>query len=199
MPPEKQFDIEYRTLAPDGIVPALFNGFERRQEVTHCWRKDAASGQWTLKDIAFTEDWDEANFEELCGQLRGTLAAGGSVIGAFGLGGALAGFGSVENAPLGGKGQYLQLSQLHVTRGLRGRGIGAELFRRLAARAAALGAQKLYISAHSSRETRAFYARMGCVEAQEYDPRLTALEPCDCQLEYVLPQRISCPQGAAGV
>lgn len=190
MPPEQHTKTTYRTLAPEEMIPALFNHFERHQEVTHCWRKDG--GEWVLKDIAFTEEWGPAEYEELCGHLQNTLSTSGAVLGAF-QGSALVGFGSVENKPMGsappdGVGQYLQLSSLHVSNGLRGGGIGAELFRRLAAQAAALGAQKLYISAHSSRETQAFYARMGCVEALEYDAALVALEPCDCQLEYTIPR-----------
>jgi hypothetical protein len=49
-----------------------------------------------------------------------------------------------------------------------------------------MGAQKLYISAHSSQESQAFYKAMGCVEAMEYNKRLVSEEPCDCQLEYNL-------------
>lgn len=48
------------------------------------------------------------------------------------------------------------------------------------------GAKKLYISAHSSEETQAFYKALGCVEAKEYNSKLVAEEPCDCQLEYSL-------------
>lgn len=58
---------------------------------------------------------------------------------------------------------------------------GADLFL-----AAGQGGQKLYISAHSAVESQAFYRKMGCVEAEEYDPAHTAAEPCDCQLEYLL-------------
>jgi hypothetical protein len=52
--------------------------------------------------------------------------------------------------------------------------------------ARARGVKKLYISAHSSQETQAFYRAMGCVEALEYNQRLSAEEPCDCQLEFAL-------------
>ncbi len=49
-----------------------------------------------------------------------------------------------------------------------------------------MGAKKLYISAHSSQETQAFYSSMGCIEAREYNKTLVAKEPYDCQLEYSL-------------
>lgn len=75
---------------------------------------------------------------------------------------------------------------LHVSADVRGNDIGRALFIRACGEARALGAQKLYISAHSSEETIAFYRRMGCTEAQEYDAALVALEPCDCQMEFTL-------------
>jgi len=49
-----------------------------------------------------------------------------------------------------------------------------------------LGAEKLYISAHSSKESQAFYHAIGCIEAKEYNRELSEAEPCDCQLEFVL-------------
>lgn len=51
-----------------------------------------------------------------------------------------------------------------------------------------LGAQALYISAHSSVESQAFYKAMGCVEAKEYQAFHVEKEPCDCQLERPLEQ-----------
>lgn len=49
-----------------------------------------------------------------------------------------------------------------------------------------LGADKLYISAHSSKENQAAYKALGCVHAKEINPKLAEEEPCDVQLEYVL-------------
>jgi N-acetylglutamate synthase-like GNAT family acetyltransferase len=65
-------------------------------------------------------------------------------------------------------------------------GIGKKLFSLVCKKAKEMGAQRLYISAHSSQETQAFYKAMGCVEAMEYSDKLVAEEPCDCQLEYKL-------------
>ena len=67
-----------------------------------------------------------------------------------------------------------------------GQGIGRELFRLACEQARIRGAQKLYLSAHSAEETQAFYRAMGCVEAAWYHPELVALEPCDCQMEFLL-------------
>ena len=57
-------------------------------------------------------------------------------------------------------------------------------------RAAGGGRKPLYISAHSSVESQAFYkAPMGCVEAREYQAFHVEKEPCDCQLERPLDGR----------
>ena len=52
--------------------------------------------------------------------------------------------------------------------------------------AKAKGAKKLYISAHSSVESQAFYKAIGCREAEEYSQPHVEKEPCDCQLEKIL-------------
>ena len=98
----------------------------------------------------------------------------------------LKGFSSVESRPLGKARDYLDLSSLHVSAELRGRGTGRELFARAAEWARERGAKKLYISAHSAVETQAFYKALGCVEAEEYNPEHVEQEPFDCQMEFVL-------------
>ena len=117
--------------------------------------------------------------------LKNTLNTGGAVIGAF-IEGKLAGFTSVENQFFGSKSQYLQLSSIHVSYESRGKGIGKKLFQMIAQEARDLEAKKLYISAHSSEESQAFYKAIGCIEAKEYNEKLVQAEPCDCQLEYIL-------------
>ena len=62
-------------------------------------------------------------------------------------------------------------------------GIGKHLFTLACGFAKQCGAKKLYLSAHSSEESQAFYHALGCREAHWYHPSLTAAEPCDCQLE----------------
>lgn len=175
--------IEIRSLVEAQINPALFTGFERHQEVRRCWRK--VDGRWGLKDIAFTERWDAPEYEELVRCLQGTVRTGGAVLGAFD-DGRLVGFCSVESKRFGPEDQYVQLSCLHVSEERRGLGEGRRLFAGAVRQAGRLGAQKLYISAHSSEETQAFYRAMGCVEAEHYDSKLHEKEPCDCQLECCL-------------
>lgn len=173
-------DIIYQHLSQQQIGPALFTGFDRWQNVTRCWRKE--KGSWVLRDIAFIDDWNEEEYTYLYDCLKNTLNTGGDVIAALD-GNRLLGFASVENQPFGPQDEYLQLSSLHVSNGMRGRGIGSHLFAMSCLSAAQRGAKKLYLSGHSAEETQAFYRAMGCVEAAWYHPQLVAAEPCDCQLE----------------
>ncbi len=175
--------IHYRDLIKDEMNLTLFKDFNRHQKVEKCWRKE--KGEWVLKDIAFTEYWSPDEYKELTDYLKKTLSTGGVVFGAFSQE-ALIGFASVENELFGSNKEYLQLSCIHVSSGCRGRGIGKKLFELVGNKAKELGAIKLYISAHSSEESIAFYHNLGCVEATEYNLKLVAEEPWDCQLEYHL-------------
>ena len=176
-------DITYRTLALSEVSAALFQGFDRYQEVKRCWRK--ADGAWVLRDIAFVEQWGPRELELLAAYVAETLKKGGTLWVAFD-GERLAGFAGLEREPLGPLGAYRQLSMLHVSRESRGRGLGRALLSLAADKARGLGAGKLYISAHSSQESQAFYKAVGCIEAAWYCERLAELEPGDCQLELIL-------------
>lgn len=161
----KEFDIE------------LFSSFDRYQEVKQCWRKE--NNKWILKDISFVEQWNIKDYETLIKDLIDTVNTGGMVFGSL-YGNTLIGFSSIENELFGSNGQYIQLSSLHVSCEKRGLGIGKKLFYISCNKAKELGAKKLYMSAHSSKETQAFYNRLGCVEAVEYNERLVLKEPYDC-------------------
>ena len=175
--------MEYREIAPGELDRALFRHFERRQEVTKCRRRKTAYGSCGTRRSSTTGAkrimrflcnackirWPRAAlcWGDLCGRRAQGLCLGGS-------------------APLGKAGDYRDLTCLHVSAELQGRGIGRELFTRAAQWARAHGGKKLYLSAHSAVETQAFYAAMGCVEAQEYNEAHVASEPFDCQMEYAL-------------
>lgn len=175
--------LQYKRLLEQDIDRELFDGFIRRQVVTKCWRRE--NGEWTVKDAPFLDDWTEEDYRKLTAELRGILSSGGFVYGAFS-GGKLKGFASVDPNRFGSRGEYFDLTQLHVSEETRRRGIGKALFLAAAEWAREKGAGKLYISAHSAVESQAFYRAMGCVEAAEYDPKHTQAEPFDCQLEYRL-------------
>lgn len=174
---------EYRRLSEDEICQELFNGFIRRQEVTKCWRK--INGEWIIKDDPFIDDWTEKDYKILVQCLENTAASGGFVYAAFYNGG-LKGFVSAEAGLFGGKHRYLDLSSIHVSEDLRGKGIGKTLFLAAKEWAKENGAGKLYISAHSAVESQAFYKAMGCTEAELYNIEHVRKEPYDCQLECIL-------------
>lgn len=175
--------IIYQEINIDTINLDLFSNFNRYQEVKKCWRKE--DGQWVIKDIAFIEQWGSNEFSYLVKCLTNTINTGGCVFGAF-IDHKLVGFASIENKFFGSHKEYLQLSSIHTSYESRGLGIGKKLFYLICQKAIKLGAKKLYISAHSSQESQAFYKSVGCVEATEYNAKLVQEEPCDCQLEYNL-------------
>lgn len=175
--------MEYRMIGTENLTRALFAHFIRRQEVTKCWRREA--GEWVIRDAPFTDDWSEKDYALLLAELRELLSNGGIVIGAF-YKNELKGFASVSGVLFGGRREYLDLTNLHVSQDMRRQGIGRELFLRAADIAREHGAKKLYLSAHSAIESQAFYRAMGCVEATEYSAYHTEKEPFDCQMEYCL-------------
>lgn len=172
-----------RNLREDELDRDLFRSFIRHQAVTKCWRK--VDGVWKITDAPFTDDWTEADYQVLVQCLRRTVRTGGFVYGAF-WDEKLKGFVSVESGLFGGAHRYLDLSSLHVSEDMRGKGIGRTLFLAAKEWAKGRGARKLYISAHSAVESQAFYRAMGCVEAALYHPTHVAQEPFDCQLECAL-------------
>ena len=169
-----------RQITAGELEITLFSDFHRHQQVSQCWRK--VNNEWIVIDHPFTEDWGEEEYRLLVSCLQNTIAAGGVVYGAF-LEGKLKGFASVENIFFGSGGQYLELSSIHVSEDCRRSGIGRKLMEAAKAWAKGRGARKLYISAHSSVESQAFYRAMGCREAEEYNQSSVEKEPCDCQLE----------------
>lgn len=178
---KQQIQIEYRLLQETEICRELFGGFIRRQTVKLCWRRDA-QGKWCIREDPFIDDWSEEDYEILIKCLKNTVKTGGLVRGAF-YRGVLKGFVSVESELFGGENRYMDLSSLHVSEDMRGRGIGRMLFLAAKKWAGEHGAAKLYISAHSAVETQSFYRAVGCVEAMEYNPAHVEAEPYDCQLE----------------
>jgi GNAT superfamily N-acetyltransferase len=164
----------------DEISRTLFAFFQRTQNVTKCWRK--IENEWLVKDICFVDDWSEQEYQELVQYLKKLKQINGFVAGAF-IDGQLKGFVSVEPTLFGDNCKYVDLSSIHVLQDMRGKGIGKTLFCMAKKWARDNNADKLYISAHSSIESQAFYHALGCIEAMEYNKELAEKEPCDCQLE----------------
>lgn len=172
--------IQYRDLSADELCRELFDGFIRHQVVTKCWRRE--NGKWIIRDDPFVDDWSEEDYQTLLICLKRTIISGGLVRASF-VGGMLKGFVSVEPHFWGSRQEYLDLSSIHVSEDMRGSGIGTVLFSAAKAWAKEQGGKKLYISAHSAVESQAFYHKMGCVEAREYNQLHVDAEPFDCQLE----------------
>ena len=180
---EKKTVTEFRTVAREELTMELFSQFRRRQVVDGCLRQEQE--QWVVKSDPFVDQWSREDYEFLIKCLKNTLETGGVVFGAFSQG-VLKGFASVAGKPVGSKGQYRDLTSLHVSEELRGAGIGRRLFEMAALWAKAQGGKKLYISSHSAVETQRFYQAMGCVDAKELLEEHVAREPLDRQLELVL-------------
>lgn len=49
-----------------------------------------------------------------------------------------------------------------------------------------IGAEKIYISSHSSKESQAAYRSLGCVDAVKINKEIAENEPFDIQMEYCL-------------
>lgn len=181
--------MNYKRIEPHELTPELFRPFIRHQMVTHCWRR--IERKWQIVPVTFTEDWGLEEYSQLCSYLKQTLTNNGFVLGAFTKENQLKGFVSVEGTLFGSQNQYLDLSSLHVSEDARGQKIGRTLFFAAADFAAEKGAEKLYISSHSAKETQAFYASLRCVDATEPSASHLENEPYDRQLEYRLGERIN--------
>ncbi len=161
----------------------LFERFNRHQEVNFCWRKK--DGKWFLQKAPSTEEWNKDDIVSLVDRLTYTLRSGGIMLGAF-INQYLAGFATIEFESFGPDYEYIQMSNLYVSYGQRRKGIGRTLFAMACNAAKRMGARKLYISAHSAEETQAFFKAMQCVEAMYCNREVSASNPCERQLEYLL-------------
>ena len=177
--------IQIHPLTRDNFNENSLDDFIRHQEVTECWRN--VDGEWKLLPVVFVEHWDMPRLREEATELLQFSEEGRAVFGAF-VGDRVIGFAALGTR-LGSKRQYIELTGFHVSAPYRGRGIGRRLFAAICEAARSTGAEKLYISAQSSRESQAAYKALGCVYAQEIDLIRAAEEPCDVQLEYDLKGR----------
>ncbi len=175
--------IVYDRLTAGNFDPSSLDGFIRRQEVSHCWRK--REGRWQLLPIAYVEDWTLEDRRRRAEDILRHVEAGDPVYGAWDQG-LLIGLAQLSLPRFGSREQYIDLARFHVSLPYRNRGIGGALFRLACQGARELGAERLYISAHSAQETMAAYCALGCVEAEEIYWPLAKKEPCDVQLEFRL-------------
>lgn len=175
-------DITFAKLTPENFTPHSLDRFIRLQEVAECWR--IVNGELALVPCAFTEDWDLVRRREVAAEILEGFRAG-FAYGAFSQG-EVVGYILVDGALFGSRSQYAELKLFHVSQPFRRMGIGKWLFHLACEEAKSIGAEKLYISAHSSRESIAAYHRLGCTQAQEINEQIAQSEPFDLQLEYCL-------------
>jgi len=175
--------ILYTELAADALSSHTLDGFVRRQVVEQCWRR--VDGKLVLLPVAYIEDWDEQDRRVRSEEMRESVRQGGRFFAALDEE-TVVGFAYLKPERFGSRRQYIELSRFHVSAPYRGQGIGRKLFAMACEGARELGAEKLYLSAHSAKEPMAVYRHLGCVEAEEINQRLAEKEPCDVQMEYTL-------------
>lgn len=177
--------IHFEKLNNLNFTPHSLDHFIRHQQVQECWRN--VDGQWKLVSIPFEENWTVSQCRQIAQDVALHMENDQTAFGAFDQN-QLVGFLTVSHYLFGNTAKYLELVCFQVSEPYRGKGIGKILFRQACREAVRLGAEKLYISGHSAKETQAAYRALGCVPAKEINQALAAEEPFDVQLEYCLNQ-----------
>lgn len=175
--------IHYEELNGKNFNTYSLDHFVRHQRVIECWRN--VDGQWKLIPIEFEENWSVEQCQKIAADVALHMENDQTAIGAFD-GEEVIGFITVSHNIFGNTAKYVELVCFQVSEPYRGKKIGKTLFYKACEEAKRLGADKLYISAHSSKESQAAYKAIGCVHAEEINQKLAEEEPCDVQLEYVL-------------
>lgn len=175
--------IEYQRLNSRNFTNLSLDDFVRHQQVTECWRN--VEGAWKLVPVSFAEEWSLEQCREIATDVAAHMEKDQTAFGAFD-GEKLVGFITLSHDLFGNTVNYAELVCFQVSEPYRGRGIGKELFHQICSEARKIGAEKLYISGHSAKETQAAYQVLGCVHAKEINQKLAREEPFDVQLEYVL-------------
>ncbi len=176
-------EIHYQRLNPDNFTGHSLDDFVRRQTVTESWRR--INKEWKLVPNVYEENWTPEQCRIIAEDVLHHIKLDQMGFGAFD-GERLIGFATVSRHVFGVTASYVQLVCFQVSEEYRRRGIGRKLFFLACREARRLGARKLYISAHSSRESQAAYRALGCTPAEEVNERLAAEEPFDVQMEYRL-------------
>ena len=176
-------EIHYQRLNADNFTGHSLDDFVRRQTVTECWRK--INNDWKLVPNVYQENWSQVQCRKMAEEVVHYINLDRTGFGAFD-GGRIIGFATVSHRIFGVTARYVQLVCLQISEEYRCQGIGRKLFSMACEEARRLGADKLYISAHSSKESQAAYRALGCSFAEEINEKLAAAEPFDVQMEYRL-------------
>ena len=177
------YQYQYMRLDDRNFTGHSLDDFVRRQTVAACWRR--IGSDWKLVPNVYEENWSQAQRREIAEDMLQHIKLDQSGFGAFD-GERLIGFATVSHRIFGAAARYVQLVCLQVSEEYRRQGVGRQLFSMACEEARRLGADKLYISAHSSKESQAAYRALGCTPAEEINEGLAAAEPFDVQMEYRL-------------
>ena len=174
---------QYKRLDNHNFTGHSLDDFVRRQTVTECWRK--IDNDWKLVPNVYEENWLQAQCREIAEDVVHHINLDQTCFGAFD-GERIIGFATLSHQLFGAAARYVQLVCFQISEEYRHQGIGRKLFSMACEEARRLGADKLYISAHSSKESQAAYQALGCTPAEEVNEGLAAAEPFDVQMEYRL-------------
>jgi len=126
-------DFCIKELSKNDLHPDLLQNFNRYQDVHKCLRKE--NNEWVLREVSFIEQWDEDIKKDIISvDFVNCINSGGIVWGVFNERNNLIAFASLLSDFFGSENQYLQLMQIHTSYEYRNKGIGCELFIRIAPR-----------------------------------------------------------------
>ncbi len=174
---------QYKRLDNSNFTGHSLDDFIRHQTVTACWRK--INNDWKLVPNVYEENWSQVQCREIAEDVVHHINLDQTGFGAF-HGERIIGFATISHRIFGTAARHVELVCLQISEEYRRQGNGRRLSFLACAEARRLGADKLYISAHSSKESQAAYRALGCSFAEEINEELAAAEPFDVQLEYKL-------------
>lgn len=175
--------IRFERLTLENFGEHSLDEFKRHQVCNKWIRKN--EDKFFILEKVFVEDWYISKLRDIAKGEIHAIESGDISYGAFHED-RVVGFARICTEQFGSNNQYMELKMIHVSEDFRGMGIGRKLFKIIADNAKEMGALKLYISAHSSVESQAFYKSLGCTEALEIDEIIQSNEPYDVQMEYIL-------------
>ena len=145
---------QYKRLDNNNFTGNSLDDFVRHQTVTECWRK--IDNDWKLVPNVYEENWPQIQCREIAEDLVYNINNDQTGFGAFD-GERIIGFATVSHRIFGASARYVQLVCFQISEEYRRQGIGRKLFSMACEEARRLGADKLYISAHSSKESQAVH------------------------------------------
>lgn len=180
-------EIKIIRLNKDNFKENSLDNFVLNQKVEQCFRK--INNEYILCPVSYTESWNLFERREKASKIINAINSGSIAIAAVS-GKEIVGFALLYNKLFGSGNQYADLGEFYVSESYRRQKIGEKLFNIVCNEAKIIGAKKLYISAHSAKESIAAYKKYGCTLASEPNAEHIAKEPYDLQLEYDLFARI---------